>query len=99
MYCVRQPECSKWACSRGILITAFTAEDFDAINTHLAAQGLMMREGTIVDATLIAAWPIVHFQKTVVLIWSILKRMPENGVRYHQGAITVTSRPIGLACP
>lgn len=30
---------------------------FDTINAHLAAQGLMMREGTIVDATLIAAPP------------------------------------------
>ena len=28
---------------------------FDVINAHLAAQGLIMREGTIVDATLIAA--------------------------------------------
>jgi IS5 family transposase len=28
---------------------------FDAINTHLAAKGLMLREGTIVDATIIAA--------------------------------------------
>ena len=30
---------------------------FETINGHLAAQGLMMREGTIVDATLIAAPP------------------------------------------
>jgi IS5 family transposase len=30
---------------------------FETINEHLAAQGLMMREGTIVDATLIAASP------------------------------------------
>lgn len=30
---------------------------FEAINAHLAAQGLLMREGTIVDATLIAAPP------------------------------------------
>jgi IS5 family transposase len=30
---------------------------FDAINGHLAEKGLMMREGTIVDATLIAAPP------------------------------------------
>ena len=30
---------------------------FETINRHLAAQGLMMREGTIVDATLIAAPP------------------------------------------
>jgi IS5 family transposase len=29
----------------------------ETINGHLAAQGLMMREGTIVDATLIAASP------------------------------------------
>jgi IS5 family transposase len=34
-----------------------TRQIFDTINGHLAAQGLMMREGTIVDATLIAAPP------------------------------------------
>lgn len=34
-----------------------TRQIFDTINAHLAAQGLMMREGTIVDATLIAAPP------------------------------------------
>ena len=36
---------------------ALTSKIFETINTHLAAQGLMMREGTIVDATLIAAPP------------------------------------------
>ena len=36
---------------------ALTSKIFEAINAHLAAQGLMMREGTIVDATLIAAPP------------------------------------------
>lgn len=34
-----------------------TAAIFSAINAHLAAQGLFMRAGTIVDATLIAAPP------------------------------------------
>jgi IS5 family transposase len=34
-----------------------TRKIFDTINGHLAAQGLIMREGTIVDATLIAASP------------------------------------------
>jgi IS5 family transposase len=34
-----------------------TRQIFDAINRHLAEKGLMMREGTIVDATLIAAPP------------------------------------------
>ena len=34
-----------------------TRRIFETINAHLAAQGLMMREGTIVDATLIAAPP------------------------------------------
>jgi IS5 family transposase len=34
-----------------------TRQIFDMINGHLAAKGLMMREGTIVDATLIAAPP------------------------------------------
>lgn len=34
-----------------------TRKIFDAINAHLAAKGLMLREGTIVDATLIAAPP------------------------------------------
>ena len=34
-----------------------TAAIFSAINAHLAAQGLFMRVGTIVDATLIAAPP------------------------------------------
>jgi hypothetical protein len=29
---------------------------FSAINADLAARGLMMREGTLVDATLLAAW-------------------------------------------
>jgi len=34
-----------------------TRQIFDAINRHVAEKGLMMREGTIVDATLIAALP------------------------------------------
>jgi IS5 family transposase len=34
-----------------------TRKIFDTINGHLAEKGLMMREGTIVDATLIAAPP------------------------------------------
>jgi IS5 family transposase len=34
-----------------------TRRIFEAINAHLAEQGLMLREGTIVDATLIAAPP------------------------------------------
>ncbi|NHZ44527.1 IS5 family transposase [Massilia sp. CCM 8693] len=34
-----------------------TRKIFDTINGHLAAQGLTMREGTIVDATLIASPP------------------------------------------
>jgi IS5 family transposase len=34
-----------------------THQIFDAINGHLAENGWMMREGTIVDATLIAAPP------------------------------------------
>ncbi|GGE82179.1 hypothetical protein GCM10008020_28890 [Massilia psychrophila] len=34
-----------------------TRKIFDTITGHLPAQGLMMREGTIVDATLIAASP------------------------------------------
>lgn len=34
-----------------------TQKIFEAINVHLAAKGLMMRDGTIVDATLIAAPP------------------------------------------
>lgn len=36
---------------------ALTENIFQTINGHLAAKGLMMREGTIVDATLIAASP------------------------------------------
>lgn len=34
-----------------------TGKLFEAINAHLAEQGLMLREGTVVDATLIAASP------------------------------------------
>ena len=34
-----------------------TQKIFEAIHAHLAAKGLMMREGTMVDATLIAAPP------------------------------------------
>jgi transposase, IS5 family len=34
-----------------------TRQIFGTINGHLAEKGLMMREGTIVDATLIAAPP------------------------------------------
>ena len=34
-----------------------TRQIFETINQHLAAKGLMMRDGTIVDATLIAASP------------------------------------------
>jgi IS5 family transposase len=32
-----------------------TERIFAAINVHLAAKGLMLREGTVVDATIIAA--------------------------------------------
>jgi IS5 family transposase len=34
-----------------------TRQIFEAINGHLAEKGLMMREGAIVDATLIAVLP------------------------------------------
>jgi IS5 family transposase len=34
-----------------------TRKIFDIINGHLAEKGLMIREGTIADATLIAAPP------------------------------------------
>jgi IS5 family transposase len=34
-----------------------TAQLFDAINAHLAERGLLLREGTLVDATIIAAAP------------------------------------------
>ena len=55
---------------------------FDAINEHLAEKGLMMREGTIADATLIAA-PSSMKNKDV-------KRDPEihqskNGNDWHFG--------------
>jgi IS5 family transposase len=36
---------------------ALTKKIFEGINTHLAAQGLLLREGTMVDATIIAAAP------------------------------------------
>lgn len=36
-----------------------TRRIFEAINAHLAAKGLLLREGTIVDATIIAAPPSV----------------------------------------
>ncbi|QTF91791.1 IS5 family transposase [Halomonas sp. BM-2019] len=36
---------------------ALTQRIFEEINTHLAEQGLFMREGTIVDATIVAAAP------------------------------------------
>ena len=39
-----------------------TRQIFDAINAHFAAQGPMLREGTIVDATLIAALPLTMNQ-------------------------------------
>lgn len=43
---------------RRLLETHLLTESiFNAINAHLAAKGLLMREGTIVDATLIAAPP------------------------------------------
>ena len=43
---------------RHLLETHLLTESiFNAINAHLAAKGLLMREGTIVDATLIAAPP------------------------------------------
>lgn len=40
-----------------------TRKIFTVINDHLAAQGLMLREGTIVDATLIAAAPSTKNRK------------------------------------
>tara|TARA_B100000678_G_scaffold278500_1_gene273314 strand:+ start:2286 stop:2498 length:213 start_codon:yes stop_codon:yes gene_type:complete len=36
---------------------ALTQRIFEEINAHLAEQGLFMREGTIVDATIVAAAP------------------------------------------
>jgi IS5 family transposase len=36
---------------------SLTKKIFEGINTHLAAQGLLLREGTMVDATIIAAAP------------------------------------------
>ena len=39
-----------------------TRRTFETINAHLAAQGLTMREGTIVDVTLIAAPPLTKNQ-------------------------------------
>ncbi|MFP5410693.1 MAG: IS5 family transposase, partial [Gammaproteobacteria bacterium] len=36
-----------------------TKSIFDTINRHLAAKGLLLKEGTVVDATLIAAPPSV----------------------------------------
>jgi transposase, IS5 family len=40
-----------------------TRSIFEVINAHLAAQGLILREGTIVDATLIAAPPSTKNRK------------------------------------
>ena len=36
---------------------ALTAQLFEGINTHLAERGLLLREGTMVDATIVAAPP------------------------------------------
>ncbi len=41
-----------------------TESIFNAINHHLAEQGLLLREGTIVDATLIAAPPSTKNQSS-----------------------------------
>ena len=43
-----------------------TRQIFDTINGHLAEKGLMMREGTIVDATLIAAPPSTKNKDRVI---------------------------------
>ena len=40
---------------RLLLANDLTKALFDDINAHLAEQGLLMRAGTIVDATIIAA--------------------------------------------
>ena len=40
---------------------ALTRAIFETINAHLAERGLIMREGTIVDATFIAAPPSTNF--------------------------------------
>jgi IS5 family transposase len=42
---------------RHLLSHQLTESIFNAINAHLAEKGLLLREGTIVDATLIAAPP------------------------------------------
>jgi len=59
-----------------------TRSIFEVINAHLAAQGLILREGTIVDATLIAAPPSTKNRKRA--------RDPEmhqtkKGNQYHFG--------------
>jgi hypothetical protein len=41
---------------------------FETINRTLAAQGLMMREGTIADATIIAAPPSVKNEAKKLVI-------------------------------
>lgn len=44
-------------CRRLLEREGLTGKLFEAINAHLAGQGLMLREGTVVDATLLAASP------------------------------------------
>lgn len=53
------PEATTLLKFRRLLEThALTHQIFNTINAHLAEKGLLMREGTIVDATLIAAPPL-----------------------------------------
>ena len=52
------PDATTLPCFRHLLEKhALTQRIFEEINAHLAEQGLFMREGTIVDATIVAAAP------------------------------------------
>jgi IS5 family transposase len=52
------PDATTLPCFRHLLEKhALTQRIFEEVNAHLAEQGLFMREGTIVDATIVAAAP------------------------------------------
>jgi len=65
-----------------------TRQNFDTINEHLAETGMLMREGTIVDATLIAAPPSIK-NKDGVRYPEIFQSKKDNdwhfGMKAHVG--------------
>lgn len=53
---------------------------FDAMNPHLASHGLLLREGSIVDATILSAPSSTKNKKTHVILKCTRQEKASNGI-------------------